>query len=302
MMDQSNACPRCGAERPAHAAFCSKCGTRMPPQKTESARASDPDDRGRGGAQTPTPQMVSPERKKNGKTAQLIIFGLLFLFSVWMLVGRLSHGAPLGFSRAVYGESKYAAVHYLLDLFPILYVLIIALFLGLFVAAALDKSSPDRVQPLSQGPMSDASGIPPRGAPDLPTPSAKGRGKLPRWVIALLVVLLLLVVLGLSLDAYNTFGGSNGAARPLASSLRHFQRGDAWEYRVSGTASLPGGRTGTITGGTLKVAITGLEIADFNNLTETNDIALTFSLVTVADGSIMAAAHTTRKSAMAAAA
>ena len=49
-MTTTNPCPRCGAERPAQAAFCSKCGTRMPVQKTEGTRASDPGDRGWGGS------------------------------------------------------------------------------------------------------------------------------------------------------------------------------------------------------------------------------------------------------------
>ncbi len=71
---------------------------------------------------------------------------------------------------------------------------------------------------------------------------------------------------------HNPFG-----PRPLAGSLRHFQQGDSWEYHVGGTVSLPNGRAGTITNGTLKMAITGLNIGDFNNLTQTTDINLTFS-------------------------
>jgi len=162
MKDQNTLarCPRCGADRPADAAFCSKCGAKITPPMAERGRGSAPDVQDRNGA-----------------------------------------GVPAG-----------------------------------------------------------------------------GRGKLPFWVIALLVVPLLLVVLGLSLDAYNTFGGSNGAARPLATRLRFFQQGDSWDYRVSGTATTPGGQTGSITDGTMKSMITGLSIADFNNLTQTNDIHLTFSM------------------------
>lgn len=71
---------------------------------------------------------------------------------------------------------------------------------------------------------------------------------------------------------HNPFG-----PRPLAVSLRHFQQGDSWEYRVSGTVALPGGQTGTITDGTLRSAITSLNIGDFDNLMQTNDTNLTFS-------------------------
>ena len=232
-----------------------------------------------------TPQVVSPESKNNGKTTQLIIFGVLLLFSIWMLIKRLLPGAPASTTSLYHG--KYGAVVHILDLFPILYVPIIALFLWAFVTVALGKLSLVGEQPPSQGPVPDAPGKQPRSTPDLPSTAAGGRGKLPRWIIALLVVPLLLVVIGLSLDAYNTFGGSHGAPRPLATSLRSFQQGDAWDYRVSGTASLPSGKTGTITNGTLKVAITGLEVADFHNLTETNDIDMTLSM----DGKTLPFSH-----------
>lgn len=290
-MTMSNRCPRCSAERPAHAAFCSKCGTRIPPQKTEGARASDPDDRGRGGAQTPTPQAaVSPPINTKQKTAQLIIFGLLLLFSVWLFVRRLSHGAP-AFTTSIY-HSKYGAVVYLLDLFPILYVPIIGLFLWAFVAAALNKLSPDREQSPSQGPVSGALGKQPRGTPDLPTPAAGGRSKLPLWAIALLVVPLLLVVLGLSLDAYNTFGGSNGAARPLATRLRSFQQGDSWDYRVSGNVTLADGRNVAIQDGSLHSEITALDAGgDFKKLTEEDRVNMTASN----DGRTLPFSHTVRQ-------
>lgn len=72
---------------------------------------------------------------------------------------------------------------------------------------------------------------------------------------------------------HNPFG-----PRPLANSLRHFQQGDSWEYRVTGTASLPSGQRGTITSGTLHSAITDLKSSQFDDITEVNDINLTFSM------------------------
>ena len=257
----------------------------MTPSASHRAQPASSTDGSGARAGDRTPQVVSPESKNNGKTTQLIIFGVLLLFSVWMFVRRLSHGVSAS-TTAIY-HGKYGAVVHILDLFPILWMLLIALFLWAFIAAAMGKLSLVGEQPPSQGPVPDASGKQPRSTPDFSSTAAGGRSKLPRWLIALLVVPLLLVVLGLSLDAYNTFGGSHGAPRPLATRLRSFQQGDSWDYRVNGTASLPGGKTGTIRDGTLKVAITGLEVADFHNLTETNDIDMTLSM----DGKTLPFSH-----------
>ena len=155
-------CPRCGADRPTHAAFCSKCGVRMPPPSAQAGAAPPAS----GQASAPPP---SSWRK---------IGGWLGAAAILMIGGGLRQ---IGLTVARHPQQATSLFH-------------------------------------------------------------------------------------------NPFG-----PHPLATSLRQFQRGDSWEYRVSGAASLTGGRTGTITDGTLKVAITGLEIADFDNLIETNDIDLTFS-------------------------
>lgn len=141
-------------------------------------------------------------------------------------------------------------------------------------------------------PTARAGAAPPASGPS-PTPSSTGsvpashvpspttaRRKVGLWlwtgavvlVGGMLRVLLFHHDLGSGGLPSNPFG-----PRPLATSLRQFQQGDSWEYRVSGTASLPSGKMATITDGTLKEAITGLKIADFDYLTETNDINLTFS-------------------------
>ena len=132
------------------------------------------------------------------------------------------------------------------------------------------------------GAASYANGPPPTSsatASHVPSsPTARRKVGLWLWTGAVVLVGGMLRVLLFHHDLGNGGLPSNPfGPRPLATSLRQFQQGDSWEYRVSGTASLPSGRTGTITDGTLREAITGLKIAEFNNLTEANDINLTFS-------------------------
>ena len=134
--------------------------------------------------------------------------------------------------------------------------------------------------PTPSAPFVGQSAAPP--PPTVPPQKSIGK-KAAAWLVGAVVLLIGggLRQIGLSVahnpqQAVNSFQNPFGP-RPLANSLRQFQQGDSWEYRVSGTASLPSGRTGTITNGTLKEAITGLKIADFNYLTEANDISLTVS-------------------------
>jgi len=126
----TNPCPRCGAERPAHAAFCSKCGTKITPPA--SSRVQQTPNRHESAPRAAGPVTgSSPAQSGTNRKFSLWVLGLLLLSQVWGLVHRLASGPPVGLGA--YGHSSGGVFHYYLDCYPILYVFLIAFFLGLFV-------------------------------------------------------------------------------------------------------------------------------------------------------------------------
>ncbi len=82
------------------------------------------------------------------------------------------------------------------------------------------------------------------------------------------------------------------APRPLATALRLFQRGDSWDYRVSGTATLADGKSVAIQNGSLHSEITDFVAnGDAKKLIEDDAVSMTAS----ADGRTLPFSHTTQQ-------
>ena len=82
------------------------------------------------------------------------------------------------------------------------------------------------------------------------------------------------------------------APRPLATSLRFFERGDSWDYRVSGTATLADGKSVAIQNGSLHSEITDFVAnGDAKKLIEDDAVSMTAS----ADGRTLPFSHTTQQ-------
>jgi len=82
------------------------------------------------------------------------------------------------------------------------------------------------------------------------------------------------------------------APRPLATSLRFFQQGDSWDYRVSGSVTLTDGRNIAIQDGSLHSEITDFYAGgDFKKLTEEDTVNMTAST----DGRTLPFSHTARQ-------
>lgn len=80
--------------------------------------------------------------------------------------------------------------------------------------------------------------------------------------------------------------------RPLANSLRLYQKGDAWDYRVNGTAILANGRSAVIRDGSLHFEITDFNArGDFKGLTQ----EIVVNMTATADGRTLPISHTTRE-------
>ena len=80
--------------------------------------------------------------------------------------------------------------------------------------------------------------------------------------------------------------------RPLATNLRFFERGDSWDYRVSGSVTLADGRSVAIQDGSLHSEITDFYAGgDFKKLTEEDRVNMTAST----DGRALPFSHTARQ-------
>ena len=80
--------------------------------------------------------------------------------------------------------------------------------------------------------------------------------------------------------------------RPLATSLRSFERGDSWDYHISGTVTLADGRSVAVQDGSLHSEITNSDAGgDFKKLTEEDTVNMTAS----ADGRTLPFSHTARQ-------
>lgn len=80
-MTTTNPCPRCGAERPAHAAFCSKCGTKITPPA--SSRVQQTPNRHESAPRAAGPVTgSSPAQSGTNRKFSLWVLGLLLLSQV----------------------------------------------------------------------------------------------------------------------------------------------------------------------------------------------------------------------------
>ena len=146
------------------------------------------------------------------------------------------------------------------------------------------------------GAASSASSPPTGSAPAFHVPSPNPvRRKVSLWLWTGAVVLIggMLRILLFHHDL-----GSGGLSsspfgpQPLATSLRQFQQGDSWDYRINGTAILANGRNAAIHDGSLHFEITDFKAGgDFKRLTQ-ESVA---NMSATADGRTLPFSHTTRE-------